>query len=628
MAVTLAFCLAASSVLAVDSSLSVSLDGVASGYGASLQTSSPLGDANTEHDDLITSLRIVYPLDGSVERPPVLFATEIVIHPGSEALLASRSQDLHLCLEINNVTRACYRLDGPAATYEHWELGNCTTRAFMTDSSTGKRYWQSALIAFAVVNDFEFDAHLARLIEEERPKHRSGYDLTLVEWAKQQQRQQDEVLLLQLQQDEIGIATVPTVGRQQKEDMSVADEDLVLVVGVKTAVVSNFALRQAMRETWASKEALPRGVKVLFLGCRPFSAVKPGDSDDDADATERKPKAERRRLWEAIELEKRVYGDMLTDELDCDDNYFGLADKVKEFLHLAATRFAHAQYVMIADDDLYVRLDMIVEKFRQQGPRRGFYSGQVLQMAPIRSVDNRNRLPEEQYSLSQLPPFALGEYVFLSMDCAQFVSKNRRRLRDLGGMDDISIPLWMLTIQVHPQAHPGLEHLRAGPCTDDLVALGDLSPLAIRAIHANVLAKRRFCHGFHRYTWLKPKKLAPPPGFAYSLPRFPEPLQVDILLGMDESGNREVVIVISTPSQAGIKASSLPSSESLPDYLCRVCAKLRLNFPGAVGTSSCAEIADRLRSELQMRYKQLEAAENAVVLQLLSVWRQDLFDHE
>ncbi|RLN60058.1 hypothetical protein BBJ29_003625 [Phytophthora kernoviae] len=221
---------------------------------------------------------------------------------------------------------------------------------------------------------------------------------------------------------------------------------------------------------------LPTGVKVFFVGCRPSVASQSLENSDD------EVNAYPRQLWDAIHLEKLVYGDLLTDELDCDDTYSGLGDKVKEFLHFTATHYAHAQYVMIADDDLYA-----------EKPNR------------INSSMYRYVLSKEQYPFSKLPPFAIGAYIFLSMDCAQFISKNRRRLRDLDGMDDMSMALWLMVIQVHAKPFGRLEHLRGGPCSDNLVALGDLSPLSIRVVHDNVLAQRRLCHGFDRYTWFKPK---------------------------------------------------------------------------------------------------------------------------
>jgi hypothetical protein len=53
-------------------------------------------------------------------------------------------------------------------------------------------------------------------------------------------------------------------------------------------------------------------------------------------------------------LEKQVYGDLLTDELDCDDSYKLLASKTKEFFRFV-TRYPKSEFVMIADD-VYLRL--------------------------------------------------------------------------------------------------------------------------------------------------------------------------------------------------------------------------------------------------------------------------------
>ncbi|GMF19922.1 unnamed protein product [Phytophthora lilii] len=289
------------------------------------------------------------------------------------------------------------------------------------------------------------------------------------------------------------------------------EEELLLVIGIKTAVAANFVIRQAIRQTWARKQVLPVGVKAFLLGCRPRANTGSDDDDWNDDSTSLN------RLMEAVELEKMLYGDLLTDELDCEDSYEGLAKKVKQFLHFVAINYARAKYVMIADDDLYVRMDKVVHKLKTMAPPVRFYTGQVRAIenaqkeTPIRVKNPKLRyaLSKDQFPMSVLPPFALGAYVFLSMDCVLFVSKNRKRLHDLSGMDDMSIALWLLSIQVHPQPFRQLEHLRGGPCNNDLVTIGDLSPLSIRLVHDNLLAQRAMCHGFNHHIWLKPASLAP-----------------------------------------------------------------------------------------------------------------------
>lgn len=375
-----------------------------------------------------------------------------------------------------------------------------------------------------------------------------------------------------------------------------AASDPMLLVGVRTAVVSNFPFRQAIRETWASKSVLPQGVKVVFLGCRPHASRAGGDSYNSG-------------IWESVELEKQVYGDLLTDELGCDDAYGRLADKTKEFFHFAATRFPDSQYIMVADDNLYFRLDNIAAWLKRLGPLRRFYVGHVralqsiAKIPPNRNPAPRHYLPYEQYPMRELPPFALGANFFLSMDCVRFVSKNRHRLRDLGGMDDISTALWMLSLQVHPKHLTGLDHLNWGPCTDDLVALSDLTVSAIRVIHDNVLSGRRFCHGFQWNVWMRNDIGAPSKG---PLPFSRESLRVELSSRnlQEETGKLEVEATVSTPTRAGLKMVYLPVEEEIEEFAERVCVQARLRFPGATDTS-CSEM---VQSELLLWFDQMKTS--------------------
>ncbi|RLN93811.1 hypothetical protein BBJ28_00001242 [Nothophytophthora sp. Chile5] len=605
--------------------------GAFNGDAAPLSRLAFAANQDSEMEDPIQHVRLVYPLDGAVEKPPVKFIMTIGIRPGGVERFQARYNEMRLCIETDNVTYSCSHMTSKA-NFQHWDLGTHTVRVFITDASsfdaaTGTRYWQSALTTFTVVNDVEFEAYLADLMEEEDTKHRPGYDLTLVQWAAQQQRQQNAKLLAQLEHNDLGMDSASTkgMGTSDLQQEGGNREELVFLVSIKTAIATNFPLRQAIRETWASRETLPQGVKVVFVGCRPFAAV----THDDDSNIERD--AESRQLWDAIELERLVYGDLLTDELECDDTYLDLANKVKEFLHFAATKYSHAQYVMVADDDLYVRMDQLVQKFQSLGPQQRFYSGQVpaIQNArkdtPTRGTNTRYGLSEAQYPLSEIPPFAMGVYFFLSMDCVQFVSKNRRRLQDLGGMDDITMALWMLAIQVHVQHWNDLNYLRNSPCKEGLVAFGDLSPSAIREVHKNVQAQRPFCHGFHRYTWLKPKSQAPADGYFRRLRPLPELLQFGITIPHTRVwGPLQVTAIVSTTSRAGVKVFYFPSNETLLAFSCRVCAQARLNFPGAASASSCAEIGKRLRSELQAKYQQIKAA-GTVDTSRLALWGHNLF---
>ena len=61
--------------------------------------------------------------------------------------------------------------------------------------------------------------------------------------------------------------------------------------------------------------------------------------------------------------------------------------------------------------------------------------------------------------MDSLPPFAIGPHYILSRDCASFVGDNADRLRGVGTLEDVSVALWLLALQVHPQH---VDHFRNG----------------------------------------------------------------------------------------------------------------------------------------------------------------------
>ncbi|GMF19946.1 unnamed protein product [Phytophthora lilii] len=576
-----------------------------------------------EVDDPVVSLKISSPADGAVERPPVKLTTEINVRPEGVELFNELYEQMNVCFEVNNATFKCTQVNEEWMAIQLWDLGEYVVRAYFSDgrSGDGERHWLSTPVKLTIVSDA---AYKSRDGSANHMSFRAGYDISLIDWAEQQQRLRPREVLKKLENNDVGIKRLD--GKSLEPN---GPEDLVLLIGVKTAIATNFALRQAIRETWASEKALPRGAKVLFVGCRPFFRVE--QTDDGIVALNcSESDAQGRRLRNAIALEKMVYGDLLTDELDCNDAYRDLANKVKEFLHVAATQYSRAQYVMITDDDVYVRADQLVRRFVSLGPQKRYYRGQMPSVQhgrkdiPTRDPRLRIDLPVDLYPLSEVPPMTMGAYFFLSMDCAKFVSKNRRRLRDLAGMDDITIPLWMLSIQVHAHHQADLGYLRADPCNNSLVAFGDLSVWGIREIHENIQMQRPFCHEFDQQLWLKSSAHAPREGLYRALPWFPESLQFDfVLVNPHRIGPLQIMTTISTSIQAGVKICYFPSNETFRAYSYRVCAEARLRFPSSLNSTSCDEISILLKARMKAFYAQVQAS--VVVDQpQLSLWKHNM----
>ncbi|KAE8977392.1 hypothetical protein PR002_g25029 [Phytophthora rubi] len=363
----------------------------------------------------------MYPADGAVETNPVEFRAETGIN--SMEQYKSHYGDRVLCVELTEGSKwnKCTPMLNPSIIFDKLPIGNYTARAFITDVNGGVFwYHQTSETGFSVVTEEELAAYKASVQEMARGGGKLQRDLGLLEWASQE-RQHWETRAV--------AANGESPGRVLVNNLTGNGDEVLLLIGVKAAVVENFAFRRAVRETWASENALPNDVRVLFVGCVPkFDEVE--------------SKAEQEAIKNAIELEKRMYGDLLTDELDCDDSYDDLPNKVKQFLRFAAEAFPRTPFVMIADDDIYLRADRLAGDLREIDRPRRLYIGQVWDnllgrsQEPVRDLTERYYIPEDTYPLRNYPPFAFGPHYLLSMDCVRFIAKNYKRFRGLGPIDD------------------------------------------------------------------------------------------------------------------------------------------------------------------------------------------------
>ena len=105
--------------------------------------------------------------------------------------------------------------------------------------------------------------------------------------------------------------------------------------------------------------------------------------------------------------------------------------------------------------------------------------------------------------MSQLPPFAIGPHYLMSMDCAAFIDANLEVLAGVGTLEDVSVALWLLALQVHPQHSEQFINARLFGCMEGAVSVADLTARGIRAMHANRGAGRPDCDGYEELAWVK-----------------------------------------------------------------------------------------------------------------------------
>ncbi|KAH7467267.1 putative ubiquitin carboxyl-terminal hydrolase 3 [Phytophthora ramorum] len=379
----------------------------------------------------MTKFQVIFPANGDVETLPLAFRAEIEVT--SVESFNSHYRDKVLCFELNRKWKECSPLPKPSVMFTDLPSGNYMVQAFITDEAGATRYRETMFTTVSIVTKEAFDIYSAAM-QEQNGGHEVSEWGDLLKWAR---KPQGELKPRSLPKD-LDINSHDADSPDRLTNSSVP----ILVIGIKTAVVENFALRQAIRHTWASVNALPPDVKVIFVGCSPaLTALQSAD--------------EQEHIRKAVDLEKQTYGDLLTDELHCEDSYDDLPNKVKEFLRFTTEAFPQTPFVMVADDDIYLRADRLADELRKEGRSERLYIGQVWdellgrRQTPVRNTTERYYVSEKSYPLHAYPPFAFGPHYLLSMDCARFIAKNRDRLHGLGGMDDVSIAMWLLTRQVH-----------------------------------------------------------------------------------------------------------------------------------------------------------------------------------
>ncbi|KUF86207.1 Beta-1 [Phytophthora nicotianae] len=500
-------------------------------------------------EDPLTSFRLVNPKDGAVDVLPIEF--KFLINARSTEEYEDYYADANVCVELNGLWTKCKAPGSPQIILRLLPEGNYTAVAYITDKSGEVRYHTAENVTFTVWDSTTFNLYYGEMAEGSRTEQHFPKDIHLLQWAE-------------LLQQEVGDDDDIVLPRSHVSHTS----SPMLVIGVKTAVVTGFPRRQAIRDTWAKPATLPFDVKVLFLGCEP-------------DLTDFKNEHDRRRILQAIAKERVVYRDLLTEELECTDSYRGLSDKVKSFMHLVTAEFPDTRFIMLADDDIYLKIDQLAENLRQENRPR-LYFGEVWavrfasKQQPIRDVNSPYYLPSHQYSMRALLPFAVGPHYVVSMEGVRFISKNYWRLSSMNGLEDVSSGFWLRTMQINALHMPEFSSLRASMvCDDTLLSFADLSPLGIRSIHANLVDNRSFCHDFHSAMWHRHvhsipslKELLQQPSHEAA-----EPLEVESFLSNTNSD--QVIVIVSTPSNAGIKAQFLPSVDSLDEFVQTICTQVQ-----------------------------------------------------
>ncbi|KAF1319974.1 Zinc finger matrin-type protein 2, partial [Globisporangium splendens] len=446
---------------------------------------------------VLKAVRLLHPQNGSVYEAgaPLEFRFALTVS-NPDRFLREYSDSMTTCVEFSQGDRQrCKRLP---LLFDDLSQGWHSARISLYDGIDNAFWIRSEGVTFSVLSEEAIEDQLTEKKALERKRFGIQEDVDLLTWSRRNQPpKHDDATTLVLENRSSETRTPEPTNRISFPSSP------ILVVGIKSSSFSGFPQRQAIRDTWANRvtSLLRRDVRIMFLCCRPQAL------DLDPSIAQ--------EVMAALEREKQGYGDLLTDEMDCDDSYLELADKVKEFLHYVVTSFElhTARYIVITDDDIYLRVEDLVSTLLRQGDNATrFYGGQVWSeqfVYPERDPRHRHFLSLGHYPMPKPPPFAHSPHYLMSINCARYIAKNHKRLQSLRGMDDISIALWLLTMQVHPQHIPHFANLRGSyphKCDDAFTSFADLSASAIRIIHSNRQRGLPLCTDFDAFTWGKPSK--------------------------------------------------------------------------------------------------------------------------
>ncbi|KAH8927541.1 glycosyltransferase family 31 protein, partial [Atractiella rhizophila] len=116
-------------------------------------------------------------------------------------------------------------------------------------------------------------------------------------------------------------------------------------------------------------------------------------------------------LGKTIEAEAAKYGDMLL--IPSGDRYDQLSEKVYASFGWANGLEEGFDYLIKTDDDVFLRLDTVLDELEGLGRRRRYWKGLAYhEMPPIRDASNKNAIFD--YELGLFPPYTAGAMYILS----------------------------------------------------------------------------------------------------------------------------------------------------------------------------------------------------------------------
>ncbi|KAB5559240.1 hypothetical protein PHYPO_G00026690 [Pangasianodon hypophthalmus] len=216
-------------------------------------------------------------------------------------------------------------------------------------------------------------------------------------------------------------------------------KDVLLLLFVKTSP-ENFLRRQAIRSTWGNqtyiKKELGVNVKVVFV-----MGIHPDGHKRDA-------------IQKQLQAEDQIHRDLVQQAFM--DTFHNLTMKLLLQFRWAHANCAHAQFLMSADDDIFVHLPNLVRSLQELSAQGvvDLWVGHVHRGAPpIRRKDSKYYMPVQMYQWSSYPDYTAGAGYVVSGDVATKIYQATLSLNASLHIDDVFMGICAITAGVSPQEH-------------------------------------------------------------------------------------------------------------------------------------------------------------------------------
>ena len=252
------------------------------------------------------------------------------------------------------------------------------------------------------------------------------------------------------------IAKIEEEAGKEKKLHSIDDTTIVLVIVIRSTNTNiGMKRRHAIRNTWAKDIQDHPNVRLFFLIPSSTPTIK-HDYDHDTN----------------IHDENKLFNDMLItpSTMVFDNNTrtitFGNMNDTIWCMKEILSRVDDFWYMYVGYDDSYLNALTLVTEMSNQVRLFSFYVGTVNEAITGETImTDRNIVDAAKYPLSTLPPYALDRHYMLSIDNIRFIVQNLRNLRALPLEDEgITLTLWLLGLQVHPENHNMFQSFKT--CSD------------------------------------------------------------------------------------------------------------------------------------------------------------------